>query len=1244
MDLTTNDCNEPSVDEGAFWHTNMDLYYGYLAGEVVEVEHEPNKYWLALIQYCFKHLVLLKWVGNYGSEFWVDTSMTNTATSSSGTLNEFNNPKRLFPLGYHLQSQLKSQFTLEKPSRILVKPSLYNPSKDPYADIRTIDDLLLHDFDDLNNDDTFAIKSTSDTASLALAKCKTKINYGQEDQDELEAALQSLTGLEQYDESTGRAETGDQEQAGQLDEFAISKESKDKSSSDTNGQIVTNSKILATTDPLGVQNHSSVISSEPIDDISKHKRGDKRVGHEANDDLKLAKAKDTTTDQNDPSANVNNQDKNDDPKFDINALELCKKLQASAINKGRYLGVHPTSNEHNDEVFFSKPKQFFDVGGANHERLFVTGTILEVYHTEENDSGQLDLWLWFAYVVKNVGGRLTLRWFLCDEPKFKQGRLEMKSSRSRFVLEESDQPIDGDNSSDGDSSKIVSNIDSTTFTTGKQNAISSKSITFSMHFCDPKIQTISQPHTKTTDRKYKLPCNISAHLIDSHGKEFLHSIEDSQMDHVFDARRMNLDRDRPLIDHILSAVRFNAPTYLDLIFAPNDKDSKRDVLMSCPKITKLLRASVKRELGPGVFEIHSEPLSETDEIIKIIYPYDSSYAILPLDWANNNGDCLSINPSRNTSPMIPAETNDELAPKNLKLDQKPDKEADVEMEKVQNSTTNSNDQPSETSNSDTNENPRKEKEHSSTVEQCLRESRSKYTRIGGSFKMVTGLKEFNSTEIEEIVDFDELDPTCWTRVLRNRELRAPTFHCCIDYSQKEVVESRFKVMDSLEVVHPSSDSIICMGRIRKVVFPLIWIQLSTDCYTLVPFNSTNIYPTRWCETHNHKLISLLPPRKRCIPRTSSQQNSDMKRRKKAKISDDNNLIDSKDQKLVSFSSNEFYEKEHFDLGALNDRQAGIDYILNEKSAYIKIFFNHKCFTGPSLSKSKICSLPQYVGPGPMRLVVEEVVTKVISVAYVPPRILNDLSSKSFEELLIERNLTNTVAVEFKAKYQKRVHRDTIPVCVNPDDVALYCECICEHIKCCYNLFGLSLYDGDDCPSHCRSLTKSNKFMKRATYYREKARQGEFLNQNTSENNNNNKKASSTTGADSNLSSGATSRAKYTGRGSSESNSSSNMSCSDQANSRTSPSLGRSTSSTGEMKENSISPDAWTIDDVARYLDGCQLSIFKSYMRSEGIDGQALLLLDKATIEEHFQRQLKTEITQEEVNKLCQLVELIKARV
>lgn len=158
-----------------------------------------------------------------------------------------------------------------------------------------------------------------------------------------------------------------------------------------------------------------------------------------------------------------------------------------------------------------------------------------------------------------------------------------------------------------------------------------------------------------------------------------------------------------------------------------------------------------------------------------------------------------------------------------------------------------------------------------------------------------------------------------------------------------------------------------------------------------------------------------------------------------------------------------------------------------KSWCPRIYFNHKCFTGPALSKSKICELPQYVGPGPVILVLQEVISKIISVAYVPNRILTELSSKTFNELLGKNKIKKTEAIEFKAKYQKRTYHDEIQVARNSDQVEEYCRSVCQHLKCCYNLFSPHRYSGDDCPSNCRGLTKSNKYLKRASYYREKAK-------------------------------------------------------------------------------------------------------------------------------------------------------------
>lgn len=169
----------------------------------------------------------------------------------------------------------------------------------------------------------------------------------------------------------------------------------------------------------------------------------------------------------------------------------------------------------------------------------------------------------------------------------------------------------------------------------------------------------------------------------------------------------------------------------------------------------------------------------------------------------------------------------------------------------------------------------------------------------------------------------------------------------------------------------------------------------------------------------------------------------------------------------------------------------------------RIYFNHKCFTGPLLSKSKIRELPRFVGPGPVLLVLQEVISKIISVAYVPPRVLNELSSQNFEANLQKFSIEKTQEILFKAKYQKKSYHDSIYVATTVEDINEYCKAVCGHLKCCYNLFGCSLYDGDDCPSHCRGLRKTNKVLKRAIYYRQKAAKTKPNQQSSSSNNANN---------------------------------------------------------------------------------------------------------------------------------------------
>lgn len=56
----------------------------------------------------------------------------------------------------------------------------------------------------------------------------------------------------------------------------------------------------------------------------------------------------------------------------------------------------------------------------------------------------------------------------------------------------------------------------------------------------------------------------------------------------------------------------------------------------------------------------------------------------------------------------------------------------------------------------------------------------------------------------------------------------------------------------------------------------------------------------------------------------------------------------------------------------------------------QIYFNHRCFSGPYLSKGRIAELPRCVGPGPVTLVMKEVLSMLINTAYKSCRVLREL--------------------------------------------------------------------------------------------------------------------------------------------------------------------------------------------------------------------------------------------------------------
>ena len=264
--------------------------------------------------------------------------------------------------------------------------------------------------------------------------------------------------------------------------------------------------------------------------------------------------------------------------------------------------------------------------------------------------------------------------------------------------------------------------------------------------------------------------------------------------------------------------------------------------------------------------------------------------------------------------------------------------------------------------------------------------------------------------------------------------------------------SEFKANGRIEVVHPDDPDKVCEAVIIRVTPPLIWSQVSAEKIHVLPFNSTDMFPAGWSQNNDYPLTKLLPKNGKKETKSSEE---------------------GKGRKTVT-----------------EDENSGLDFPQSPqyKGWCPRIYFNYKCFTGPSLSKSKLCNLPRFVGPGPVLLVMQEVISKILSIAYVSSRILNDLASEQFADLLEEHNIVKVEKVQFKAKYNnsQKTARLEIPIIRSSEKIEEFCHLICAHLKCCFNLFGPKLYDGDTCPSKCRGLTKSNKILKRPDFFRQQA--------------------------------------------------------------------------------------------------------------------------------------------------------------
>ncbi|XP_053609986.1 scm-like with four MBT domains protein 2 isoform X2 [Plodia interpunctella] len=130
----------------------------------------------------------------------------------------------------------------------------------------------------------------------------------------------------------------------------------------------------------------------------------------------------------------------------------------------------------------------------------------------------------------------------------------------------------------------------------------------------------------------------------------------------------------------------------------------------------------------------------------------------------------------------------------------------------------------------------------------------------------------------------------------------------------------------------------------------------------------------------------------------------------------------------------------------------------------RIFFNYKCYAGPSISRNKLSQLPKHVGPGPLTLVLKEVLNKMISASYKPAKLLKDWETDEPPEEGMRLEM-------LRAKLKSGTYHAYVPIADRGGQLAAFCRAMCGKLQACPSLFGPLEFVGA-CPNNCQQVDKS----------------------------------------------------------------------------------------------------------------------------------------------------------------------------
>ena len=130
-----------------------------------------------------------------------------------------------------------------------------------------------------------------------------------------------------------------------------------------------------------------------------------------------------------------------------------------------------------------------------------------------------------------------------------------------------------------------------------------------------------------------------------------------------------------------------------------------------------------------------------------------------------------------------------------------------------------------------------------------------------------------------------------------------------------------------------------------------------------------------------------------------------------------------------------------------------------------IFFNYKCYSASFLSRTRLAGLPKKVGPGPVQLVIREVLNLIIGSSFKSGSVLKRLEAKK------DTANVDFVIEELKGKSRVLNLKAKIEIPTKTHQVEKYLREMCQKLSACPNMVATKVYT-DACPVDCHNRPKT----------------------------------------------------------------------------------------------------------------------------------------------------------------------------